>query len=254
MCMKVFALHRCRTRADGGCDGYFAEYLEDRGCNRMMHGGLPQLDCRAVWAGFEDERSAKVNHRDSYARRARLCPGCQHARRVAHVEEQAALESGGGGALPDRVRALVADLTRRAQLGHAEFLARVYHELWDAARCLVAGLSARTDAAWDAIEAALREYFDGGGGGGGMATAPARALVAALREAKRVLAGDVRTSVKELAVALVGPNERWDDDLERGGYIDEDWRRQRRAAVEASRRRAPDEEERHEERHGLRRG
>ncbi|KAK2045672.1 hypothetical protein LZ31DRAFT_540946 [Colletotrichum somersetense] len=249
MCMKVFALHRCRTRADGGCDGYFAEYLEDQGCNRMMHGGLPRLDCRAVWAGFEDERSAKVNHRDSYARRARLCPGCQHARRVAHVEEQAALES--GGALSDRVRALVADLTRRAQLGHAEFLARVYHELWDAARCLVAGLSARTDAAWDAIEAALREYFDGYGGS--MATAPARVLVAALREAKRVLAGHVRTSVEELAVALVGPNERWEDDLELGGYIDEDWRRQRQAAVEASRRRARDEEERDEERHGLRR-
>ncbi|EFQ30525.1 uncharacterized protein GLRG_05669 [Colletotrichum graminicola M1.001] len=237
MCMKVFALHRCRTPANGGCDGYFAEYLQDQGCNRMMHGGLPQLDCRTVWAGFEDERSAKVNHRDSYAKRARLCPACQHARQMAE---------------PPTSRPLVADLTRRAELGRTEFLLRVYHELWDAARCLVAGLSARTDAAWDAIEAALRAHFEGGGGGG-MATTPARALVAALWEAKRGLTGHVRTSVKELAVALVGPNECWDDDLELGGYIDEDWRRQRQAAVEASRKTAQDAEEREEEQHGLRR-
>ncbi|KAK1962638.1 hypothetical protein LY78DRAFT_661045 [Colletotrichum sublineola] len=242
MCMKVFALHRCRTPANGGCDGYFAEYLGDEGCNRMMHGGLPQFDCRTVWAGFEDERSAKINHRDTYAKRARLCPSCQHALQVAYVEEQAALER--DGVFSDRVKALVADLTRRAQLGHAEFLLRVYHELWDGARCLVAGLSARTDDAWDAIEAALRAHF---GGDGGTATAPARVLVTALREAKRRLAGHVRTSVKELAVALVGPNESWDDDLELGGYIDEDWRRQRQAAVEASRQRARDEEERDEE-------
>ncbi|WDK22137.1 hypothetical protein CGRA01v4_13427 [Colletotrichum graminicola] len=250
MCMKVFALHRCRTPANGGCDGYFAEYLQDQGCNRMMHGGLPQLDCRTVWAGFEDERSAKVNHRDSYAKRARLCPACQHARQMADLERQAALER--DGVFSDRVRALVADLTRRAELGRTEFLLRVYHELWDAARCLVAGLSARTDAAWDAIEAALRAHFEGGGGGG-MATTPARALVAALWEAKRGLTGHVRTSVKELAVALVGPNECWDDDLELGGYIDEDWRRQRQAAVEASRKTAQDAEEREEEQHGLRR-
>ncbi|KAK1994264.1 hypothetical protein LX36DRAFT_584674 [Colletotrichum falcatum] len=242
MCMKVFGLHRCRAPADGGCGGYFAEYLGDEGCNRMMHGGLPQLDCRMVWAGFEDEVSAKVNHRDSYARRARLCPACERAREAARAEREAALER--AGVYSDRVRALVADLERRARLGHAEFLLRVYRELWDAARCLVAGLSARTDDAWDAIEAALRFHFvGGGGGGGGMTTAPAQVLIAALREAKRELAGHVRTSVKELAVALVGPNERWDDDLELGGYIDEDWRRQRQAVVEASRRRAREDEE-----------
>ncbi|GKT66046.1 hypothetical protein ColTof4_03201 [Colletotrichum tofieldiae] len=244
MCMKVFALHRCLAPSNGGCDGYYAEYVEDQSCNRMMHGGLPQLDCRTVWAGFEEEVSAKVNHRDDYAKKSKgLCPQCQHNRQIAYIQGQAELER--NGEFSDRVQALVADLTRKAELGHTEFMLRVYHELWDAAQLLVAGLSNKTDVAWDGIEAALWTHF----GVDGMTLAPVRAMVASLREVRRELLGHVRTNVKEMAVALVGPNESWDVDLEIGGYIDEEWRRQRQVAVEASRQRAWEEEQREEEHH-----
>ncbi|KZL74548.1 hypothetical protein CI238_11390 [Colletotrichum incanum] len=242
MCMKVFALHRCLAPSNGGCDGYYAEYVEDQNCNRMMHGGLPQLDCRAVWAGFEEETSTKVNHRDEYAKKSKgLCPQCQHNHQIAYIQEQAELER--DGKFSDRVRALIGDLTRKAELGHTEFMLRVYHELWDAAQVLVAGLSNKTDVAWHGIEAALWTHF----GVNGMRLAPVRAMVASLREVKRELLVHVRTNIKEMAVALVGPNESWDVDLEIGGYIDEDWRRQRQLAVEASRHRAREEEQRVEE-------
>ncbi|GKT94323.1 hypothetical protein Ct61P_12173 [Colletotrichum tofieldiae] len=191
MCMKVFALHRCLAPSNGGCDGYYAEYVEDQSCNRMMHGGLPQLDCRTVWAGFEEE----------------------HNRQIAYIQGQAELER--NGEFSDRVQALVADLTRKAELGHTEFMLRVYHELWDAAQLLVAGLSNKTDVAWDGIEAALWTHF----GVDGMTLAPVRAMVASLREVRRELLGHVRTNVKEMAVALVGPNESWDVDLEIGGIL-----------------------------------
>ncbi|GKT44255.1 uncharacterized protein ColSpa_04436 [Colletotrichum spaethianum] len=242
MCMKVFALHRCLALSKGGCDGYYAEYVEDQNCNRMLHGGLPQLDCPSVWAGFEDEMSTKVNHRDYYAKKSKgLCPQCQHDRQITYLQGQAELER--NGEFSDRVQALIENLTRKAELGHTEVMLRVYHELWDAAQGLVAGLSSKTDAAWHCIEVALWTHF----GVDGMTLAPVRAMVASLREVKRELLGHLRTNIKEMAVALVGPNECWDVDLEIGGYIDEDWKRQRQAAVEASRHRVREEEQEEEE-------
>ncbi|WQF81222.1 hypothetical protein CDEST_06236 [Colletotrichum destructivum] len=242
MCMKIFALHRCLSPASGGCDGYYTEYVGEQGCNRMMHGGLPLLDCRSVWAGFEDETSAKVNHRDLYAKKAKaLCPQCRHGQQIAYLESQAALER--NGEFSDRVQALVADLRRRADLGHTEFMLRVYHELWDAAQGLVVGLAGRTNAAWDGIEAALWANF----GVQGMALGPVRAVVASLREVKGDVLRHTRAHVKEMVVALVGPNASWDVDLDVGDYANKDWARQRQAAVEASRQRARDEEERQEQ-------
>ncbi|OHF03170.1 hypothetical protein CORC01_01554 [Colletotrichum orchidophilum] len=238
MCMRVFVLHRCLSPSNGGCDGYYAEYLEQQECNHMSLPGLPQFDCRAVWAGFEDEKSTKALHRDEYAKKARaLCPSCLLRHRMAYVESEAQAER--RGEYSDRMQAIIADLERRAELGRMDFMNRAYRDMWDAAWGFVDGLAGKADGVWSGIETALRRHF----GASGMELAVVRDLIEDLKIAKRELLDELKSSTREMATALVGPNLEWQEDLEAqeqrvGGYIDDEWRMQRRAAVDASRERA----------------
>ncbi|KAL2876997.1 hypothetical protein SGCOL_007831 [Colletotrichum sp. CLE4] len=239
MCMKVFVLQRCLSVQNGGCDGYFAEYLEQRECNHMALPGLPRHDCRAVWAGFEDERSAKALHRDEYAKRAhKLCPDCRVRVRLAYVDSEAQAER--RGEYSDRMKSIIDELTQRAELGQMEFMNRVYRDMWDASLEFVHGVARTTDKSWNGIEAALRRHF----GESGMDLIVVGNLVRDLKIAKKELLGQVKNSTREMATALVGPNMDFQQNLEAGGfnsgegYINVEWRLQRKVAVDASRARA----------------
>ncbi|UQC90757.1 uncharacterized protein CLUP02_16287 [Colletotrichum lupini] len=234
MCMKVFALQRCLSPENGGCGDYFADYLEQRECNHMALPGLPQHNCRAVWAGFEDERSAKALHRDEYAKRAhKLCADCRVRHRLGYLDSEAQAER--RGEYSERMKTIIEDLTRRADLGQMEFMNRVYRDMWDAALGYVQGMAKTTDGVWNGIEGALRRHF----GDGGMEMNVVGNLVRDLKIAKEELLEQVMTSTREMATALVGPNMDFQQDLEAGGfrsgYITEEWKLQRRAAVDASR-------------------
>ncbi|KAK1448733.1 hypothetical protein CMEL01_08048 [Colletotrichum melonis] len=234
MCMKVFALQRCLSPENGGCGDYFAEYLEQRECNHMALPGLPQHKCRAVWAGFEDERSAKALHRDEYAKRAhKLCADCRVRHRLTYLDSEAQAER--RGEYSNRMKTIIEDLTRRADLGQMEFMNRVYRDMWDAALGYVQGMAKTTDGVWNGIEGALRRHF----GDSGMEMNVVGNLVRDLKTAKEELLEQVMTSTREMATALVGPNMDFQQDLEAGGfrsgYITEEWKLQRRVAVDASR-------------------
>ncbi|KAJ0310526.1 hypothetical protein COL5a_008050 [Colletotrichum fioriniae] len=238
MCMKVFALQRCLSPENGGCGSYFAEYLEQRECNHMALPGLPQHTCRAVWAGFEDERSAKALHRDEYAKRAhKLCADCRVRHRLTYLESEAQAER--RGEYSDRMKTIIEDLTRRADLGQMEFMNRVYRDMWDAALGYVQGMAKTTDGVWNGIETALRRHF----GDSGMEMIVVGSLIQDLKIAKKELLERVMTSTREMATALVGPNLDFQQDLEAGGfrsegYINQEWKLQRKAAVDASRAKA----------------
>ncbi|WYZ43487.1 hypothetical protein EsH8_VI_001186 [Colletotrichum jinshuiense] len=229
MCMKTFCLQRCLCQAKGGCEEYYAEYVGEQECNKMMLPGLPYPDCRAVWAGFEDEVSTKVNRHTYYTEKSKgLCPTCLHKREVAYLQEEAMRER--RGEYSDSVKALIADLTRRAELNQGAFMARCYNEMWDAARNLASGLNAKADMVWDGIETALWGHF----GVQGMALPVVQGLIASLQDAKRELVGCFKKTTREMATALVGPKDNWEEDVEAAKHAEEDWERQRQAAAEAA--------------------
>ncbi|KAL0934375.1 uncharacterized protein CTRU02_211174 [Colletotrichum truncatum] len=242
MCMRVFALHRCFTEADGGCDNYWAEYVAVEECNKHMLPGLPQADCRAVWGGFEREMSSRVNRHDFYIRHPKMCRICEHAHELARLQAEAERER--RGEFSDRVQTLLQNAERRAQLNEGAFMYRCYNEMWDAARNLVGGLGRKADAVWDSIEAALYRHF----GVEGLARPDIQGLIASLQDAKRVLVDHVKVTTREMAVALVGPKDNWDEDEETERYQEEDRKRQRLAARKAERvgRRAAREREEEE--------
>ncbi|OLN82014.1 hypothetical protein CCHL11_09240 [Colletotrichum chlorophyti] len=202
MCMKIFALQRCYSVAEGGCDKYWAEEVGVQDCGRYCLPGLPGYpECKGVWAGFEDTESSKVNPHTFYQRRPKACPICPLKEEFSHVK--ADIEKLENSA---HVQGLIQAERTRAEQKEAAYKMHCFNEMWNTTRALIASLQSKADAIWNGIETALHGHF----GAHGMANPVVQGLAASLVDAKKELVGHVESTTKEMATALVGPCHTFD--------------------------------------------
>ncbi|KAK2770545.1 hypothetical protein CKAH01_14668 [Colletotrichum kahawae] len=245
MCMRVFSLQRCLPQSRGGCDAYWAHYEHLKECGGYSLNGLPQLNCRAVWGGFESETSSKVNREEFYARRPMLCPACTHRADINYLRDEAIREQ--RGEYSEAMQKHVRDLEYQANCARGAMLGRAHTTMWDGVHTVIAGLGVKTDVVWSAIEQAIYRHL----GPEAMGHAGVQEFAKCLMEAKKEVVDHVRGTTRELAIALVGGQDETDYDAVHERHLKEDAEKRaerERRVVEVAESAAREREMREEER------
>ncbi|TDZ39353.1 hypothetical protein C8035_v003349 [Colletotrichum spinosum] len=208
MCIRQFILRRCLSRAQGGCNNFWAEFYSTEECGTGQFGSFiarPADSCRGIMGGFIAESSTFQPH-EYYSKSARLCLTCQYTGHLYQLQQEAENEK--RGLFSDAVHQYIQGVEHDAYLRESNILNNSYKQTWAAVGPYLAGVREKTLSVWNKLDMTIHKHF----GTDAMARPEVQMLVESLQNARFDLLAHVRRTTREMAITLVGPMDTSEED------------------------------------------